>query len=131
MAYKGKSLPNLFAVRDETEHAALKRPVAHAYSTTALLELEPYVDTCSELFIKRLEEVSESGQAAVDLGMWLQLYAFDVIGEITFSKKLGFLKQGGDIGDMLKTLDVCSSNLKYVYDKADCFKSIQVYTAVV
>ncbi|KUL91075.1 hypothetical protein ZTR_00731 [Talaromyces verruculosus] len=36
-----------------------------------------------------------------DLGDWLQYFAFDVMGTMTFSKIYGFLDQGEDVGGML------------------------------
>lgn len=39
-----------------------------------------------------------SGKAAsVDLAAWLQFYAFDSLGAVNFSKKLGFLEAGIDL----------------------------------
>jgi hypothetical protein len=41
----------------------------------------------------------------VDLGSWLQCYAFDVVGEVTFASKLGFLEQGTDVDEMMKAIE--------------------------
>lgn len=37
--------------------------------------------------------------------MCLNLDAFDVIGELTFGKPLGFLDQGQDVGDVMLSLE--------------------------
>ncbi|KAL4975564.1 cytochrome P450 [Aspergillus desertorum] len=91
---------NLFSTRDEQFHRDQKRPVANAYSMTSLLELEPAVDSCTSLFLSRLRDFADKKQP-VDLGTWLQYYAFDVVGEFTFAKKLGFLEEGRDVDDMM------------------------------
>ncbi|KIW78579.1 hypothetical protein Z517_08417 [Fonsecaea pedrosoi CBS 271.37] len=104
MVYKGQRLPNLFAISNEAEHAALKRPVAHAYSNSALTDLEDYIDKCNDILVRRLDEVSRHGEQPVDMANWLQYYAFDVIGEITFSKPFGFLEQGSDIEHILDNI---------------------------
>ena len=39
------------------------------------------------------------------MGHWLQCYAFDVIGLITYSKRLGFLDAGDDISNVMSVLD--------------------------
>lgn len=91
---------NLFSTRDEQFHRDQKRPVASAYSMTSLLELEPAVDSCTEIFRSRLQEFADK-QRPIDLGTWLQYYAFDVVGEFTFAKKLGFLQEGRDVDDMM------------------------------
>ena len=41
----------------------------------------------------------------IDLGEWLEIYAFDVIGELTFSKKMVFLKQGKDVDSMIGSIE--------------------------
>ncbi|GFG18849.1 pisatin demethylase, partial [Aspergillus udagawae] len=40
----------------------------------------------------------------VDLGMWLQYYAFDVVGGFTFAKKLGFLQEGNDVDGRIEAI---------------------------
>lgn len=51
---------------------------------TSLVQLEPFVDQCTEVYQRRLEEFADSG-APVDMAHWMQCYAFDVIGKITVS----------------------------------------------
>lgn len=94
---------NLFSTRDEGFHRDQKRPVASSYNMSSLLELEPAVDSCTQLFVSKLGQ-SADRKDAVDLGTWLQYYAFDVVGEITFSKKLGFLEEGRDIDWIMQTI---------------------------
>lgn len=36
---------------------------------------------------------------------WLQYFAFDVIGEITWSKRLGFVEQNKDVSEIIATVD--------------------------
>lgn len=69
---EGKTMPNLFSVRDEAFHNRLKRPVANAYSVAALLELEDYVDTCTKDFMSILHNQFERQGKSIDLGEWLQ-----------------------------------------------------------
>lgn len=91
---------NLFSTRDEQFHRDQKRPVANAYSMTSLLELEPAVDSCTEIFRSQLQNFADK-KRPIDLGTWLQYYAFDVVGEFTFARKLGFLQEGCDVDDMM------------------------------
>ncbi|GES61892.1 cytochrome P450 [Aspergillus terreus] len=105
---KGKPTPTLFTTLDEDFHAAIKRPVSSAYSMSTLTEFEPFVDsTIRSLFVKLDEFVAS--RKVCDIAIWLQYYAFDVIGHLTFSKPLGFLEHGKDvdgiIGSLEKTLD--------------------------
>lgn len=95
---------NLFSTRDEAFHRDHKRSIASSYSMTSLLELEAAVDSCTELFASRLRGFA-SAQKPVDLGAWLQYYAFDVVGEFSFAKKLGFLHEGRDVDDMMRGIE--------------------------
>ena len=55
-----------------------------------------------------VQERFDSGFAATDevfnLGQWLQFFAFDVMGTMTFSKRYGFLDEGRDVGGMLAAI---------------------------
>ncbi|KAL1392560.1 putative cytochrome P450 oxidoreductase [Phyllosticta capitalensis] len=101
--YKRQPQVNLFATRDEAYHRHMKRAVANSYSMTALLDKEDSVDTCIRIFMEKLGEFSERDEA-VDLGVWLQLYAFDVVGEFSFGTRLGFLEKGQDVDGMMETI---------------------------
>ncbi|KAI0128207.1 cytochrome P450 [Hypoxylon sp. NC0597] len=95
---------NLFAERNTQMHAQQRRQYQNAYSMSSLIEYEPFVDECANLFSQRLSELSQSG-LPVNMGHWMQCYAFDVIGCITYSKRLGFLDQGEDIGGIIAALE--------------------------
>jgi cytochrome P450 len=43
--------------------------------------------------------------ASIDMGHWFQCYAFDVIGLITYGRRLGFLDRGSDIGGVMSALE--------------------------
>ncbi|KAK7531523.1 putative cytochrome P450 oxidoreductase [Phyllosticta citribraziliensis] len=101
--YQRQFQVNLFSVRDEDYHRHMKRAVANAYSMTALLDKEDAVDDCIRLFMEKLTGFAEKNQP-VDLGMWLQLFAFDVVGELSFSTRLGFLEKGQDVDGMMETI---------------------------
>ncbi|KAF2022781.1 cytochrome P450 pisatin demethylase-like protein [Setomelanomma holmii] len=73
----------LFVETDEKLHSNYRRVVSPVYTTTNVLKSESYINKVSELFVKRLGEHADRKEA-IDLGTWLQMYAFDVIGEIFF-----------------------------------------------
>ncbi|TKX20155.1 pisatin demethylase-like protein 4 [Elsinoe australis] len=95
---------NLFSTRSETEHREQKKKIANAYTLESLLRMEGRVDDCSRLFLGRMGGFADKGEE-VDLGAWLQYYAFDVVGELTFAKKLGFLEKGADVDNMMAAID--------------------------
>lgn len=53
---------------------------------------------------QRFSEIAASGKS-IDLEHWLQCYAFDVIGEITFGKRFGFLDLGLDQTGVFAAID--------------------------
>lgn len=71
---------------------------------TSLAAMEPYISDCVQIFELRLSDMAKEG-TVVDIGHWLQCYAFDVIGEITFAQRFGFLDRGEDIGNIMSVLD--------------------------
>lgn len=91
---------NLFSDRDEQHHREQKRLVANAYSLSSLLEMEPGVDSCTQIFLDKLGSFADR-KVPVNLGAWLQYYSFDVVGEFVFAKKLGFLEEGRDVDGMI------------------------------
>ncbi|KAJ5132532.1 hypothetical protein N7448_006690 [Penicillium atrosanguineum] len=100
----GKPTPTLFTTTDEDFHASIKRPISAAYSMSTLTEFEPFVDTIIHTLFRRLDEFAAQRKVC-DISAWLQYYAFDVIGELTFSKSLGFLEKGGDVDGIITALE--------------------------
>lgn len=92
-------------ITDEDAHKAAKRPIAHAYAMTSLLDYEPFVDSTSKVLVERLTTLYADTGKLCDFGEWLQWYAFDVIGEMTMSQRFGFLEQAKDVNDIIKTLN--------------------------
>ncbi|KAF5571396.1 pisatin demethylase cytochrome P450 [Fusarium pseudoanthophilum] len=104
ISWNKKPQMNLFSTRDSVYHREQKKKVAHAYSLTSLLGSEEAMDSCTELFTSRLDEWATTDKP-IDLGAWLQYYAFDVVGEVTFAQKLGFLETGADVDGMMETIE--------------------------
>lgn len=64
---------------------------------SALVQYEPFVDNTTKLFLDQTEKLFVSKPGGCDFTTWLQYYAFDVIGEITYSKRHGFLEKNEDV----------------------------------
>ncbi|KAL8759746.1 MAG: hypothetical protein Q9199_000552 [Rusavskia elegans] len=109
--YEGKKLPTLFTTQDNEYHAALKRASAKAFTMTSITALEPFVSTCVDLLLTRIEQVTDGGEKALDISPWLQYYAFDVLGEVSFGRQLGFLESGTDVDKNIEGIEMV---LKYV-----------------
>ncbi|KAL9028822.1 MAG: hypothetical protein Q9180_007111 [Flavoplaca navasiana] len=99
---KGKAIPGLFATQDRRVHGLLRKPIAGIYSMTSMVSYEPMVDSTIDCFFQQLDERFVKTGETCKLDKWLQMFAFDVIGSITFSKRLGFLEQGKDIDNIIE-----------------------------
>jgi hypothetical protein len=106
----GKRAASLVAMTDESQHAKSKRLIAHAYSLSTLVEYEALVDRTTDVFLQTLEDRFVGQGKVLDLGRYLQFFAFDVIGELTFSRRLGFIEQGVDVDGII---DAIGANFSY------------------
>lgn len=71
------------------------------YSLTNVVTFEPFVEEVLAILFQQLDERFVKTGATFDLGDWLQYFAFDVMGTMTFSKRYGFLETGTDVNGML------------------------------
>lgn len=101
---KGNRLPSLFSSTDEGFHANLRRSVNSAFSMSALVQYEPFVDEVTDVFLRQTENLFASPNTICDFAEWLQFFAFDVIGQITYSKRHGFIDRGEDVDGMVRYL---------------------------
>ncbi|KAM7199664.1 hypothetical protein V8F33_004316 [Rhypophila sp. PSN 637] len=102
---KGTSLPSLFSTTDNDFHMQFRRCVNSAFAMSALVQYEPFVDNTTKLFLKQTEKLYvDAKNTACDFTRWLQFYAFDVIGEITYSKRHGFVEKNEDIDGIVAYL---------------------------
>ena len=105
MPYTKKgSLPAVFNTRDETLHKQLKTPIAPIFSLSNTITFEAFADQVLGVLFHQLDERYVGPQKTFDLGDWLQYFAFDVMGTLTFSKRYGFLENGSDVNGMLQTI---------------------------
>ena len=104
-------MDSLFTTQDPVYHKALKSPVAQLFFMTNMRNYEPHADECTAIFIKSMQELQ--GQP-VDLAIWLQWYAFDVIGNITFQRIFGFMEQRRDVDDMIEGINIALHYVKII-----------------
>ena len=96
--------PDQFTCIDENEHTRYRKIVAPVYSLANILKHEDYVAKCTTLFLERMTEFADRN-VPVDIGHWLQMYAFDVVGELSFGNMFGFMEKNTDIGGWIGALE--------------------------
>ena len=102
---KGVVVKSLFASLDKTWHDNVRRRINSAFSMTALVKYESYVDDTVDVFLKEIDRrfcANLGEEGLIDFPKWLQFYAFDVIGELTYGKRHGFLEKGEDIDGIIE-----------------------------
>ncbi|RMZ85133.1 hypothetical protein DV738_g249, partial [Chaetothyriales sp. CBS 135597] len=100
----GGALHAVFNTTDEKLHKQIKSPIAPIFSMTSAVSFEGLVDDVLECLRGKFDERFAINSEIFDLGQWLQFFAFDVMGTLTFSKRYGFLDDGRDVGGMLAAI---------------------------
>ena len=91
---------NLMSERDPKRVAAIRANVGAAYTMTNILRNESYIDRTVSLMEERVSQASRTGKA-MDFGSWIHFLTWDIMGEVTFSRRFGFLDQARDVGNAL------------------------------
>nr|A0A097ZPE4.1 RecName: Full=Cytochrome P450 monooxygenase andK; AltName: Full=Anditomin synthesis protein K; Flags: Precursor [Aspergillus stellatus]BAP81865.1 AndK [Aspergillus stellatus] len=95
------ALPVVFNTQNEELHKELRGPVSSLYAMSNVMKLEPLMDETLQVLFDQIDARFVSGTKAFDLSNWLQFFAFEVMGTISFSKKYGFLEAGRDFNGLL------------------------------
>lgn len=77
-------------------HIEKSRNIAAGFALSNIIKFEKHVDAVLQQLEDRFDELCKSGEA-VDFDKWFSFFAFDVVGEVTFSKSFGFVETGTDI----------------------------------
>ena len=103
---QGKKVQTQFTTRDEEWHDYVVRPIRGAYSLTNVLRFEGFVDRTLSYLVQKLKLEYCSGDSALQracpIGELLQHFAWDVIGEVTFSRRLGVLDGNQEMLQLLR-----------------------------
>ncbi len=96
--------PDIFTEIREHVHAQKKKVANVPYSMAAMQQLSPFIDDTIDLFMTKLDAIAAAPAGdprgpTVNLGDWLHWFAFDVLGEVAFSRSFGFLEQGRDVDE--------------------------------
>lgn len=86
--------------RDPKKKAELSRNLAPAFSLSNVIKSEDAVTHTIEMLLDWMDKYADE-QKPMDLDKFFTYTAFDVTGEVIFSKQFGFLKQGIDIGSAI------------------------------
>ena len=88
---------------DPKRHRERSSITASSYTLSYLIRSESRVDTCIEELRTQMRTLARSNQPFA-FDDWLNFVAFDVIGELTFSQRLGFVRSGRDIDYSIQSM---------------------------
>ena len=79
--------------------------MANAFSPTTVLEYEYLVDSTIHTFLQELETRFADRQGAaglIDFPDWFSYFAFDVMGDLSYSSRYGLIASGKDVNGMIE-----------------------------
>ncbi|KAB5580586.1 cytochrome P450 [Coniochaeta sp. 2T2.1] len=85
---------------DPKKKVERSKNLSPAYSLSNVIQSEHAVTRTIEMLLDWMDRYAED-QKPMDLDKFFTFTAFDVVGEVIFSKQFGFLKQGADIGNAI------------------------------
>lgn len=94
----------LFSGLDREWHDRQRRVVSSAFSMTQMVKYEPWVNDNIALFINQLRTrfVTKGGPGAtMDVMEWATYFSLDLIHEITFGERAGFIQEGRDVNGVI------------------------------
>ncbi|KAK6602264.1 benzoate 4-monooxygenase cytochrome p450 [Botrytis cinerea] len=93
------TIKTVFGIQTNDVHSQMLRPVQKLYKMGHILTLEPLVDNTINNLFRRLDESFVNGPNAgktCKIDDWMVFFAWDVIGQVTFSRSMGFLDAAYD-----------------------------------
>jgi cytochrome P450 len=79
--------------------------ISHLFSMSSVVESESFVDNATKAYFNVIDEYATKGKP-MEMGHWLHMYTFDIIGELFFGRMFGFINERRDIGGYMAAVDV-------------------------
>lgn len=110
--YKALAIPDYrfqtpMSQTDPKTKNQMSRNFSSGYTLTNVLQNEQSIEDVVKMFLERLDDFAAKGKA-FDLARYFTFMAFDVVGEVIFSKQFGFLSENRDIGHAIENGTVLS-----------------------
>lgn len=89
----------LFSSSDIPWHNALRKAINPSFNATASVGYEYLIDKTIDVFLEQWEArfIGKKGpEGVIDLADWMLYFSFDVIGELTYGSRHGFMESGWD-----------------------------------
>lgn len=143
-AYEGFSDPvwghnwkSIVNTPDREEHARKRKYISNAFAQRTVVGLDPLVMQIIGKLNKQLDMIADRFPAekeahspnlfkdgCTNLYRWINLFTFDLVGEISFGKSLGLLEQGDDV---MEALPFDGKSPTYKTNIIDSFQGGNIY----
>lgn len=100
---QGRRVPGLLFTTDTKWHDQQRRLIAPAFNLTNILKYEPWVTDTVRVFLQEMSYrfVDKTGDLGkVDLHKWNAFFTADVVSNLTYGKRTGFMESGTDISNI-------------------------------
>ena len=97
---RGEWAHTLFSSPDQNWHRNVRRAMSAFFTQTAVFEYEPLIDNTVDTFLKELEHrfgKDDGNETSLDVYTWISYFTFDVMSELTYSKRHGFIARNEDV----------------------------------
>lgn len=104
MPVRGELTDILFSTLDTEWHDRHRRLVTPAFSMSQMIKYEPCVDENISLLIEQLRKRFVSGRglgAVMDVMNWATYWSLEVIYDLTFGERIGYVEQGKDVNNLI------------------------------
>ena len=68
---------------------------------SSLVSYEPLVDSTIDVFLDQTQSLFANTGESCNFSRWLQFFAADVIGDLTWSRRLGFVEKNEDVDGII------------------------------
>ncbi|OKP06708.1 Pisatin demethylase [Penicillium subrubescens] len=103
---------HIFPMLDNERHKDRRRKISALYTMSTMVSYENAVDKLNEVCIRKIHQFAEE-RRLIDIPHWMQYYAFDVIGEITFNESFKMMENEGDTTGMISGIREANDFLAY------------------
>jgi hypothetical protein len=94
---KARAFASLFTSLENKANSGLKRTLAGASSGSSIVSMEPLVDSVINRWIEQTKRFYVQEDRICDMGWWMQLFAFDVVTNLTYNTTQGMVDEHRDV----------------------------------
>jgi cytochrome P450 len=88
-------VPSVITMSEE-DHTSLRKAIGRSFTTSELLDYEYFIDESASELIDAMQKEKE-----LNISIWFQYFATEVVNRIAFYDSLGFLKNGKDVDGII------------------------------